>query len=336
MPAPCVIVVGASAGGVSTLLELAAGLPEDINAVIGVVLHVGGNTSLMPELLAARGPLPAVHAADGEPLVAGRVLVAPPDHHMMFTRDAVRLTRGPRENHARPAIDPLFRSVALAWGPRAIGVVLTGALDDGTAGLAAIKASGGTAIVQDPRTAVEPSMPASAIANVAVDACLAVADIPAAFAARVGQVPADPGVAPPPGLVLENRIFEGKQTMHETLQNLAAVARPSALTCPECGGGLWELKDTRPLRYRCHTGHGFSARTLESAQAELAEHSIWNSVRTLREREVLLRRLAGVAEATGDSLQAQIGRQQADLVREQAEQLSRLVKRDADAQRGSA
>jgi two-component system, chemotaxis family, protein-glutamate methylesterase/glutaminase len=336
MPAPNVIVIGASTGGVSALFELAAGLPAAINAVIGVVLHVGGNASLMPELLRARCALPAVHPADGDRLESGKIFVAPPDHHMLFTRDAVRLTRGPRENHARPAIDPLFRSVAIEWGPRAIGVVLTGALDDGTAGLAAIKECGGVAIVQDPLTAVDPSMPSNALANVAVDACLAIADIPAALIARVGKVSTAPPSAPPPRLVLENRIFEGKQTMQKTLEDLAAVAKPSSLTCPECGGGLWELKDTRPLRYRCHTGHGFSARSLDSAQAEQAEHSIWSSVRALRERELLLRRLAGVAESTGDAVQAEAGRQQADLVRAQAEQLSRLVESRSTTPNSSA
>jgi two-component system, chemotaxis family, protein-glutamate methylesterase/glutaminase len=163
-----------------------------------------------------------------------------------------------------------------------------------------------------------------------------VADIPAALMARVGKVPAAPPSAPPPRLVLENRIFEGKQTMQKTLEDLAAVGKPSALTCPECGGGLWELKDAKPLRYRCHTGHGFSARSLENAQAELAEHAIWSSVRALRERELLLRRLAGVAEATGDPIQADAGRQQADRVREQAAQLSRLVEGDATARDSGA
>jgi two-component system, chemotaxis family, protein-glutamate methylesterase/glutaminase len=336
MPAPYVVVIGASTGGVATLFELAAGLPAGINAVIGVVLHVGGNTSLMPELLSSRSALPAVHPADGDRLESGKIFVAPPDHHLLFTRDAVRLTRGPRENHARPAVDPLFRSVAIEWGPRAIGVVLTGALDDGTAGLAAIKACGGTAIVQDPRTAVEPSMPASALANVAVDACLPAADIAAALVARVGNVPVPRHAEPPVNLVLENAIFEGKQTMQKTLEDLAAVARPSSLTCPDCGGGLWEMNDARPLRYRCHTGHGFSARSLENAQAELAEHAIWSSVRALRERELLLRRLAGVAEATGDPVQADAGRQQADRVREQAAQLSRLVESEATGKSRSA
>jgi len=167
-----VILIGASAGGVAALLEVASGLPAGLDAAVGVVLHIGTQPSILPELLTARGQLAALHPADGQSLAAGTIYVAPPDQHMLFEAETVRLSRGPRENHARPAIDPLFRSAALAWGKQAIGVVLTGQLDDGTAGLAAIKEGGGTAIVQDPATAVEPSMPASALDNVAVDHCL--------------------------------------------------------------------------------------------------------------------------------------------------------------------
>lgn len=186
-PAPAhAIVIGASAGGVAALLELAAALPADLDAAIGVVLHVGKRPSILPELLAARGKLAARHPKDGEPLVAGTIYVAPPDHHMLFTQDSVCLSREPREHHARPAIDPLFRSAALAWRERAIGVVLTGELDDGTAGLALIKEFGGIAIVQDPATADEPSMPASAIAHVAVDHCLALAEIAPALRRLAG------------------------------------------------------------------------------------------------------------------------------------------------------
>jgi two-component system, chemotaxis family, protein-glutamate methylesterase/glutaminase len=315
------IVIGASSGGVSALLEIAGGLPADLNAVVGLVLHVGAQHSILPELLVRRGPLPAVHAQDGQPLQSGTIYVAPPDHHMLFTTNSVRLTRGPRENHARPALDPLFRSAALEWRERLIGVVLTGDLDDGTAGLAAVKSCGGTAIVQDPLTAFEPSMPATALANVAVDHCVPLADIAPLLARLAGTEPKTVAVAPPQDLAREQAIFEGKQAM----ENLAKVGQPSTLTCPECGGGLWELKDTRPLRYRCHTGHGYSARTLESAQASAAEHALWSSVRALQEREMLLRRLANVAQATGDTAQAEIGRQQADRVKAQVEVLSRLV-----------
>jgi len=310
---PHVIVIGASSGGVAALLQIAAALPKDLPAVVGVVLHAGNQPSILPDLLSARGPLPAVHPAHGQALRPGTVYVAPPDRHMLFTADAVRLSRGPRENHARPAIDPLFRSAALHWRERAVGVVLTGDLDDGSAGLRAIKECGGTAVVQDPADAVEASM----LASVEVDHCLPLAGI-------VGHEPATPAGPVSAGVAREQAIFEGRQVM----ENLDTVGRQSPLTCPECGGSLWELKDERPLRYRCHTGHAYSARSLEFAQTETAEHSLWSSVRALKEREMLLRRLADVAQATGDSAQAEAGRLQADRVRAQAEQLARLSGRD--------
>jgi two-component system, chemotaxis family, protein-glutamate methylesterase/glutaminase len=319
--APHAVVIGASSGGVSALLDVAAGLPPDLNAIVGVVLHVGNQYSILPELLTRRGPWTALHPSDGEPLQPGTIYVAPPDYHLLFTDARARLSRGPRENHARPALDPLFRSAALGWRERCVRVVLTGDLDDGTAGLAAIKACGGTAIVQDPVTAFQPSMPASALASVNVDHCLPLPEIASTLARIVGSGP-PPRPAQPASLVArEQAIFEGKQAM----ENLAQVGQPSTLTCPECGGGLWELKDAKPLRYRCHTGHAYSARALESAQADAAEHALWSSVRALQEREILLRRLANVAEATGDLPQAQAGRRQADRVKEQVAQLSRLV-----------
>lgn len=321
---PYAIVIGASSGGVSALLQLVAGLPDDLPAVVGVVLHVGAQPSILPDLLSARGKLPAVHPGHGQALRPGTIYVAPPDRHLLFTADAVRLSRGPRENHARPAIDPLFRSAALHWRERAVGVVLTGDLDDGSAGLRAIKDCGGTAVVQDPADAVEPSMPASALASVEVDHCLPLAGIAAALARIVGHEPAAPAAAAGAGVAREQDIFEGRQVM----ENLDTVGRQSPLTCPECGGSLWELKDARPLRYRCHTGHAYSARSLEFAQTETAEQSLWSSVRALKEREMLLRRLANVAQATGDSAQAEAGRFQADRVRAQVDQLARLTGQD--------
>ena len=320
VPPPSVIVIGASSGGVSALLEVVAGLPAEFNAVIGVVLHVGSQRSILPELLSRRARWPALHPQHGQALKTGTIYVAPPDHHMLFKGEMIQLSRGPRENHARPALDPLFRSAALEWRERVIGVVLTGDLDDGTAGLAAIKACGGTAIVQDPATAFEPSMPGSALANVDIDECLPLSEIAPALVRRVGA-PHHVDPVPPPELVREHAIFEGRQPM----ENLPAVAVPSSLTCPDCGGGLWEMKDVKPLRYRCHTGHGFSARSLENAQAGMAEHALWSTVRALQEREILLRRLSSVALATGNTAESEVGNRQADRLRDQVALLTRLV-----------
>ena len=325
MTEPCVV-IGASAGGVTALLELAAGLPRDLPAVIGVVLHIGAQPSILAELLRSRGALPAVHAHHEQVLRAGTIYVAPPDRHLLFTADRVRLSRGPRENHARPAIDPLFRTAALHWRERTIGVLLSGHLDDGTAGLQAIKDCGGTALVQDPADADEPGMPASALANVAVDHCLPLAAIAGQLVRLVGQQQAAAVDSPPARLLREQAIFEGRHPM----DNLQLVGRPSSLTCPECGGSLWELRDRKPLRYRCHTGHAYTARSLGSAQSESTEQALWSSVRVLREREMLLRRLANVAEATGDQAQAEAGRREADSVQNQREHLTRLAVDEAN------
>jgi two-component system chemotaxis response regulator CheB len=203
-------------------------------------------------------------------------------------------------------------------------VVLTGHLDDGTAGLAAIKACGGTAVVQDPATATEPSMPASALAHVAVDHCLPLEGIPALLQQLVSAMPAQvlPAAPVPERLLREQAASQGDEPMKE----LEVLGSQAGITCPECGGGLWELKETRPLRYRCHTGHAFSARSLDHAQGAALDQSLMNSFRHLREREMLLRRLAGVAEATGDMAQAQAGRRAAERVAAQAEEIERMTR----------
>jgi two-component system chemotaxis response regulator CheB len=181
-----VVVIGASAGGVAALLGLAGALPPLFAAPVCIVQHIGSNVSVLPELLQHRGPNPARHARDGEPLAPGIVYVAPPDRHLLIEGDRLRLTHGAKENHARPAIDPLFRSAAASFGAAVIGVVLTGQMDDGSAGLQAVKDCGGIAIVEDPATACEPEMPRNALRSVAVDHCVALAGIGPLLARLVG------------------------------------------------------------------------------------------------------------------------------------------------------
>ena len=206
MAARDIIVVGASAGGVNALATLAEGLPPDLPASVLVALHLApGVTSILPEILARAGRLPAVHPKDGEAYEKGKIYVAPPDHHLLVREGHLRLTRGARENLHRPAIDPLFRSAALAHGPRVIGVVLTGSLDDGTAGLSAVKRCGGTAVVQDPSDASHPSMPAAALKNVAVDHSVPLSEMAALLARLAGGAVEDttaraPGVRQGGGL----------------------------------------------------------------------------------------------------------------------------------------
>src|SRR5690348_4386832 len=212
-PGHDIIVVGASTGGVEALAQLASDLPETLPAAVFVVLHLPPQApSHLPQILARYGPLPASQPRDGEPIHHGRIYVAPPDFHLMVERGRVRVVRGPRENRHRPAIDPLFRTAALAYGPRVIGVILTGALDDGTAGLYAVKQRGGVAVVQDPRDALIDSMPRNALEYVAVYHCLPLREI-AAPLTRLAHKPAPPEKKPASAQILvEAAIDEAKET----------------------------------------------------------------------------------------------------------------------------
>jgi two-component system, chemotaxis family, protein-glutamate methylesterase/glutaminase len=315
------VVIGASTGGVHALLAISDALPPSFPAPVCIVQHIGSNPSILPELLRFRGANMALHPEDVQPLTPGTLFVAPPDRHMLVEDGMLRLTHGPRENHARPAIDPLFRSAALNYGPQAIGIVLTGQMDDGTAGLKAIKECGGTAIVQDPATALEPDMPRSALANVPVDYCVALQDIVPLLLTLV-KAPAVTRRSPVPQTVArEVAINRGEANM----QMLQDIATPSSLTCPDCGGSLWEMKEDKPLRYRCHTGHAFGALSLAQAQKDGSEHALWATVRALREREALLRRMARVSDATGDPAQARAGRAEAERIAAQARSLEDMA-----------
>ena len=295
-----IIVVGASAGGVAALVTLAATLPRDLPAAVLIVLHIGAHRSVLPALLQTRSGNRAVHAEDGQPIEPGTLYVAPPDHHMLVEQGVIRLTRGPKEHHTRPAVDPLFRTAALAYGPRVIGVVLTGRLDDGTAGLQAIKDCGGVAVVQDPAEAEHRSMPLSALQSVPVDRCVSLASM----AQTLLQLVAEPVVAAEPPPEARQRLAreiavttDGKNPM----EDLDAIGTPSRITCPDCGGVLWEISDTRTPRYRCHTGHAFSLRSLCATQDSTSEDALWAAIRALQAREVLQRKLADENRRAGDA-----------------------------------
>lgn len=211
MPKRDLIVIGASAGGVEALRSLAAGLPGDLPACILIVLHVSPDgRSVLPEILTSAGEIPAFHARSGDPLTYGRIYVAPPNYHMVVKGSVLRIVRGPRENGHRPAVDPLFRSAALAFGPRVIGIVVSGALDDGTVGLMVVKREGGIAIVQDPAEASYSGMPQSAVDNVAVDYIVPIASIPGLLVSLVtGKESAGSGPGGNPGEPNRDRKEEG-------------------------------------------------------------------------------------------------------------------------------
>ena len=285
-----IVVVGAAAGGVEALLKLAAMFPRDLPAAVFVVVHVPANgTSVLPGLLGRAGPLPASHARDGQAIRHGHIYVAPPDHHLLVFRGALRLSRGARENRSRPAVDPLFRSAAVAYGDRVIGIVLSGTLDDGTAGLAAIKDQGGVAIVQDPEEAAFPGMPASALANVAVDACLPLAKLGPAVVRLVGTVAeggGDPEMADELSQEVEVAAFD-----LDDLQDPARPGIPSVFSCPECNGVLYEIHEGEITRYRCRVGHAYATESLHIGQQETIEEALWTALRALEEKAELLRRL---------------------------------------------
>ena len=299
MPKRDIVVVGTSAGGVEALTALVAGLPADLQAAVFVVLHFPPHgESHLPHILSRAGALRATMARDGDEIQCGRIIIAPPDRHLLLTRERVRVVYGPRENHFRPAIDPLFRSAALAFGPRVIGVVLTGALDDGASGLVAIKRQGGLAVVQDPETAAYPSMPRAAMAYVEVDACLPVVELASKIVALTETE------APMPEEPHDTRDLEREVNIagldlsvinHDQEQGTVV-----AMTCPECHGPLWEIADDGPLRYRCRVGHAYTAEAMETSLARGTEDALWTALNTLEESAKLYGRLAAQATADGE------------------------------------
>ena len=301
-----IVVVGASAGGMDALQKVVAGLPAGLPAAIFVVWHLSpGVKSMLPDVLRRSGALPALHPGDGDPIERGRIYVAPPDHHMLLERDYIRVTKGPKENRFRPAVDPLFRSAAYIFGARTIGVVLSGALDDGTAGLWTIKLRGGTTIVQDPADAMHRSMPLNAMENVAIDHKLPAGRIGALLASLVRE-DAPPDLQLPEAeqrkLEHEVRIAEEAEALDEHVMRYGKL---SPFTCPECHGVLTRLRDGKIIRYRCHTGHAFSAATLLSSITEQVEARLWDSVRAFDETVLLLTKMGEELVKGGDTKAAE-------------------------------
>jgi two-component system, chemotaxis family, protein-glutamate methylesterase/glutaminase len=299
---PDVVVIGASAGGVDALQEVVSQLPPEFPAVVLVVLHLAATgTSVLPQILSRRGPLPASFAKDGEELRRGEIYVAPPDHHMLVHDGRVRLTQGPRENGHRPAIDPLFRSAARAAGPRCIGVVLSGLLDDGASGLRFIKTHGGTAVVQDPDDALFPSMPQAALALSRVDRIATANGIAAALCSLI-EDPVRPVSADVDTIPADEPDLVEIEDPSDTAALLEGP--PSGLTCPECGGALWEQDDGPNIRFACHVGHAYSLASLMEEQGRSLETTLWSAVRALEERADMHRRLARrAAPARGEQYQ---------------------------------
>jgi two-component system, chemotaxis family, protein-glutamate methylesterase/glutaminase len=321
MPGHDIIVIGASAGGVEVLVALAGALPRNLPAAVFVVLHIPAHSpSLLPEILNRVGPLAAIAAADGMAIEHGHIYVAQPDHHTLVDPGQVRVVRGPKENRHRPAVDPLFRSAAQAYGPRVVGVVLTGSLDDGTAGLHAIKRRGGIAVVQDPNEALYPSMPLSALENVAVDYTLPLSGIGPVLVRLANEpVPAGEVYPVPEDMEMETRLTEMDL---DTLYGEERAGTPSSFSCPECGGVLWELQDGDLLRFRCRIGHAFTVDSVLAEQSEVVEGALWAALKTLEETVSLSSHMARQAHGRG---QDWLARRFAEKVRE-AEQHAKVIR----------
>ena len=305
MPAPAyLIVVGTSAGGMPALVEFVAHLPATIPAAILVVQHFAPDSDgqHLVDRLARHTALPCRLPSDGELLQAGILYLAPPDRHLLAKDGSVPhllVTKGPRENHYRPAADTLFRSAAVAYGPRAVGIVLTGMLHDGTAGLEFIKRCGGIAIVQDPNEAKFPSMPESALHNVDVDYVVPLSQM----AALLDEITHSPGPQRQPNIPEDLR--QEAAIAERVVGDTTAVANLGHLvpiTCPDCGGNLWEVNHGKVLRYRCHTGHAFTADGLLHNSQQQLEETLWVALRMMEERKNLL---AGMAARGASAYPAQ-------------------------------
>lgn len=329
MASPRIVAIGASAGGVEAVLAVTRGLPRNFPAPVCVVVHVPPQS---PSLLAAlinRGKgLIGASPKDGEVAQPGRAYVAPPDSHLLVRHGRIRLSKGPAENGSRPALDPLFRSAADGYGAGAIGVVLSGSLDDGTAGLYAIKEAGGIAIVQDPEEALYPSMPRSALEHVAVDHVVRCAELPALLVRLVSE----PVQASAPGpreereeIAMETELAEHGPDDDSPVS--AELGFPSGFACPDCHGVLWEIKDGELTRFRCRVGHAYLPESLAAAQSARLEEALWTALRSLRESSALAARLAERARAHGMPIVAETYERRAKDARERAGVIETVLKK---------
>jgi two-component system chemotaxis response regulator CheB len=318
------VVVGTSAGGIEALRQLVAGFPANFPAAIAVVMHTSPQSpGILHDILARAGPLRAVSPKGIERLRAGYIYVAPPDFHLLVEPGRVCVTKGPKENRFRPAIDPLFRSAAQVYGPNTIGVVLTGNLDDGAAGLWAIKQLGGVTVVQDPSDALFPAMPQNALESVKVDHVVRLAEIPP----LLGRLTARPAVDAPHQVpqVMEVEVKIAKQD-DPLKAGVGNIGEPSSFACPECHGVLLQLKEGGRIRFRCHTGHAYSAESLLADIREQIEVQLWNAIRAMQEGNLLMHAMAEHVDKAHPSL-ADAGslRTRAEELERQADTLREMV-----------
>lgn len=303
------VVIGTSAGGVEALTALCRAFPANLAAAVLVCLHVSSRGSQLPHILTRSGPLPAAHALDGDVLRSGHVLIAPPGLHLAVEAGRVRLAFGAHENGARPSIDVLFRTAASSYGERVIGVVLTGRLDDGAAGLAQIKHHGGLAIVQDPASALFPDMPQAALRSASVDHTLPLEEIGPLIARLTGAPHAPQPIGPEPATPLPAVDVSADGALATTGSARTGSNHPSdlpaELSCPLCHGALWRSETGSTLQYRCRVGHAFTEASMVAGQDTAVDTALWIALRAVEEQRELLDRLAARARARGSERTAQ-------------------------------
>ncbi len=321
-----IVTVGASAGGVKSLSALVASLPADLDAAIFVVLHIPANLiSNLPDILSSKGPLKAVHPTDGDEIERGKIYVAPPDHHLLIEANHLLVTRGPKENRNRPSVDALFRSAAYSYGPRVIGIVLSGALDDGTSGLWSIKRMGGIAIAQDPSEASFDSMPANALSQVEIDYCLSVHEMGALLKQLTQQdheKPAYDVADDKRKMGIEVSVAVDGDAFKKCIMDVGTL---TPFTCPECQGVLVKLTEGKLDRFRCHTGHAYSSSALLSGIMEKIDESYWAAMRSLEEAAMLLEQTSKNLSKDGNEKAAAIFLQHAQIATEKSRMLRNSV-----------
>jgi two-component system chemotaxis response regulator CheB len=318
-----VIVVGASAGGLKAVTQLVSTIPANLDTAIFVVLHVA-RSSFGPTLVRHIQNVTSyecVLAADGLAIEKGHLYVALPDHHLIIKPDVMLVTKGAHENRWRPSIDVLFRSAAANFNSRAIGIILTGMLDDGTSGMGAIKSSGGVCIVQEPNEAEFEDMPQNVLNNVDVDYRLPIADMGYALQDLFSK-PQVPEAVVPHEIQVEAGITE---RMSSSMDELKKLGERSNFSCPDCGGGLWEIKNDVIPRYRCYTGHVYTEKILLEKHAEGLEESLWVSIRMLEERKNLLLMMAHRSSKAGDTNLENENHKRADTIGVHIERLKKLM-----------
>jgi two-component system, chemotaxis family, protein-glutamate methylesterase/glutaminase len=318
-----VIVIGASAGGIDALRFIASQFPRDLNATVLVTVHLSAEfPSQLDLVLTSAGQLSAVFASDGERYAKGRIYIAPPTRHLLIYEDRLVLGIGPRENFARPAIDPMLRSAAACCAGRSVGVVLTGTLGDGAAGLQNLKECGGVTVVQDPADAAFPDMPSAALRRSSPDYVAPLSDIPGLLRSLVEESAGEP--KPVPGLVrLEVEIAKSGSA---SMEQMDRIGKRSVFSCPSCGGVMWEIRRGELTRYRCHVGHAYTAEMVESALDEEFEDAMARVLRTQKERLVLVRQLEMQTRDKGWDAEAASWRRKAEQAEEEAAVLTEAIR----------